>query len=243
MNHLLPGMQRMAPQKKKESLWRVFPLDFDGLIQGALKLVYVDPAYTSQTCAECHVTDKASRIDQARFICANCGHGDSADVNGARNIHQARALTMSLPSESQGGSARGSTQRSNMSPKLGSPSLSGWGVCHGIGMTSDGFPTGLQWCARLSGRSGHGQSPFGGRGSARVMSIKPGHWPVILGMRKHPEKDAFSSEGAPTRRKRRRQWRGNTLRRSRKHSDRRIRASQAGKPSLQAAEHGAGSEI
>jgi putative transposase len=56
------------------------------------KLVYVDPAYTSQTCAECHVTDKASRIDQARYICAHCGHEDSADVNGARNIHQARAL-------------------------------------------------------------------------------------------------------------------------------------------------------
>jgi hypothetical protein len=37
LNHLLPGMQRMAPQRKKESLWRVFPLDFDGLIQGALK--------------------------------------------------------------------------------------------------------------------------------------------------------------------------------------------------------------
>jgi transposase len=61
------------------------------------KLVYVDPAYTSQTCAKCHVTDKASRIDQARFICANCGHGDSADVNGARNIHQARALADEPP--------------------------------------------------------------------------------------------------------------------------------------------------
>ena len=97
LNHLLPGMQRMAPQKKKESLWRVFPLDFDGLIQGALKLVYVDPAYTSQTCAECHVTDKASRIDQARFVCTHCGHEDSADINGARNIHQARALADEPP--------------------------------------------------------------------------------------------------------------------------------------------------
>jgi hypothetical protein len=28
----------MALQRKKESLWRVFPLDFEGLIQGALKL-------------------------------------------------------------------------------------------------------------------------------------------------------------------------------------------------------------
>ena len=50
------------------------------------KLVSVDPAYTSQTCSKCHVTDKASRIDQARF-----------DVNGARNIHQARALADEPP--------------------------------------------------------------------------------------------------------------------------------------------------
>jgi hypothetical protein len=28
----------MAPQRKKESLWRVFPLDFEGLIQGDLNL-------------------------------------------------------------------------------------------------------------------------------------------------------------------------------------------------------------
>jgi putative transposase len=61
------------------------------------RLVYVDPAYTSQTCAECHVTHKASRINQARFVCAHCGHEDSADVNGARNIHQARALADEPP--------------------------------------------------------------------------------------------------------------------------------------------------
>jgi putative transposase len=58
------------------------------------KLVYVHPAYTSQTCAECHVTDKATRIDQARFV---CGREASADINGARSIHQARVLASAPP--------------------------------------------------------------------------------------------------------------------------------------------------
>jgi transposase len=81
------------------------------------KLVYVDPAYTSQTCAECHVTDKASRINQARFVCAHCGHEDSADVNGARNVHQARALAGEPPKRIlKGGSARGSTRKRDRMP-------------------------------------------------------------------------------------------------------------------------------
>src|SRR5215472_8205015 len=117
------------------------------------KLVYVDPAYTSQTCAECHLTDKASRIDQARFVCAHCGHQDSADVNGARNIHQARALAGEPPKRILSGSARGSTQRSDMSPKLGSPGLSGWGVCHGSSLDA----------ATLGGRSADSQSPLRAR--------------------------------------------------------------------------------
>ena len=61
------------------------------------ELVYVDPAYTSQTCAECGVVDKASRKDQATFECQHCGHKDNADVNAARNILQVRALAVEPP--------------------------------------------------------------------------------------------------------------------------------------------------
>jgi len=61
------------------------------------ELVYVDPAYNSQTCAECRVINKASRIDQAKFVCAHCGHEDHADVNSARNIYQARPLAGEPP--------------------------------------------------------------------------------------------------------------------------------------------------
>ncbi|MEW2115372.1 transposase, partial [Streptomyces sp. NPDC005474] len=53
-------------------------------------LVYVDPAYTSRTCAECGHIDKANRVSQAWFACRSCGFVDHADRNSSRNI-RARA--------------------------------------------------------------------------------------------------------------------------------------------------------
>jgi IS605 OrfB family transposase len=48
-------------------------------------LVKVPAPYTSQTCAECGVVDKASRHG-ARFRCTGCGHTAHSDVNAARTI-------------------------------------------------------------------------------------------------------------------------------------------------------------
>ncbi|MFF5312720.1 RNA-guided endonuclease InsQ/TnpB family protein [Streptomyces massasporeus] len=53
-------------------------------------VVYVDPAYTSRTCAECGHIDRASWVSQAWFACRSCGFVDHADRNGSRNI-RARA--------------------------------------------------------------------------------------------------------------------------------------------------------
>lgn len=58
--------------------------------RAGVPLVYVDPAYTSLTCAECGNVDKANRVDQARFACRSCGFVDHADRNSSRNI-RARA--------------------------------------------------------------------------------------------------------------------------------------------------------
>nr|WP_202035557.1 RNA-guided endonuclease TnpB family protein [Streptomyces mexicanus] len=58
--------------------------------KAGVPVVYVDPAYTSRTCAECGHIDKANRVSQARFACRNCGFVDHADRNGSRNI-RARA--------------------------------------------------------------------------------------------------------------------------------------------------------
>lgn len=49
-------------------------------------LVWVNPQYTSQRCANCGMIDKDNRKTQANFICVSCGHRDNADLNAAKNI-------------------------------------------------------------------------------------------------------------------------------------------------------------
>lgn len=58
-----------------------------------IKVMEVSEAYTSQTCHNCHVRDKAARKTQGLFECGNCGSSINADYNGSMNIMQ-RALGM-----------------------------------------------------------------------------------------------------------------------------------------------------
>ncbi|MFE5174918.1 RNA-guided endonuclease InsQ/TnpB family protein [Streptomyces sp. NPDC056634] len=54
--------------------------------RAGVPLVHVDPAYTSQTCAECGHVDKRNRVDQGLFICRGCGVVAHADRNASHNI-------------------------------------------------------------------------------------------------------------------------------------------------------------
>ncbi|WP_405654224.1 RNA-guided endonuclease InsQ/TnpB family protein [Streptomyces sp. NBC_00019] len=54
--------------------------------RAGVPLVFVDPAYTSQTCAECGHVDKRNRVDQGLFICRGCGVVVHADRNASHNI-------------------------------------------------------------------------------------------------------------------------------------------------------------
>ena len=54
----------------------------------APRLIAVDPAHTSRTCAACGHADAASRRSRASFECVACGHADHADLNAARNIRR-----------------------------------------------------------------------------------------------------------------------------------------------------------
>jgi IS605 OrfB family transposase len=49
-------------------------------------VVYVDPAYTSQTCSGCSHVERRNRVSQSRFICRSCGLALHADRNASRNI-------------------------------------------------------------------------------------------------------------------------------------------------------------
>lgn len=65
-----------------------------------VRVVMVDPAYTSQRCNRCGYVDKGNR-DRARFDCLNCGHSDDADHNAALNIRD-RALQSLGQTQGQG---------------------------------------------------------------------------------------------------------------------------------------------
>ncbi|MDA5143073.1 transposase [Streptomyces sp. AD681] len=54
--------------------------------RAGVPLVFVDPAYTSQQCAECGHVDKRNRVDQGLFICRGCGVVAHADRNASHNI-------------------------------------------------------------------------------------------------------------------------------------------------------------
>ena len=51
-----------------------------------IKVRYIDPAYTSQTCARCGHVDKENRQTQEKFICTKCGFELNADHNASINI-------------------------------------------------------------------------------------------------------------------------------------------------------------
>jgi putative transposase len=61
-------------------------------------MVYVNPAYTSQTCSRCGHCERANRRSQARFLCVACGFSTHADLNAAENIRRA-ALSCSQTSQ------------------------------------------------------------------------------------------------------------------------------------------------
>jgi len=50
-----------------------------------VRLVLVNPAYTSQTCSECSGVHKLNRIKEL-FKCRNCGYTCDADYNTSKNI-------------------------------------------------------------------------------------------------------------------------------------------------------------
>jgi IS605 OrfB family transposase len=54
--------------------------------RAGVPVVFVDPAYTSQTCCECGHVDKRNRVDQGLFICRGCGVVAHADRNASHVI-------------------------------------------------------------------------------------------------------------------------------------------------------------
>jgi IS605 OrfB family transposase len=58
-----------------------------------VKVVYVDPKYTSQRCPKCGIASKNSRHKHI-FKCSSCGYTANADLNAAFNIRQVYLNTL-----------------------------------------------------------------------------------------------------------------------------------------------------
>ncbi|MEI5522356.1 transposase [Streptomyces brasiliscabiei] len=69
--------------------------------RAGVPVVHVDPAHTSQTCCECGYVDRKNRVDQALFVCRNCGVVAHADRNASHNIAQRGAVVWNAGRESR----------------------------------------------------------------------------------------------------------------------------------------------
>ncbi|MDQ0417941.1 IS605 OrfB family transposase [Croceifilum oryzae] len=54
--------------------------------ESGIKVIKVNPRYTSQRCSQCGNIDSENRVNQADFLCTACGFKALADYNAARNI-------------------------------------------------------------------------------------------------------------------------------------------------------------
>jgi putative transposase len=57
-----------------------------------VRVIYVNPAYTSQTCSRCGHCEKANRLAQSRFLCRSYGFSAHADLNAAEDIRRAAVI-------------------------------------------------------------------------------------------------------------------------------------------------------
>jgi putative transposase len=94
-------------------------LEYKTSIAG-VRIIAVDPRYTSQTCSVCGHCEKANRRSQSEFVCKQCGQSENADVNAAKNI-RIRALSIK-PMVAEQRSISSFAQYSNKPLPLGSGS-------------------------------------------------------------------------------------------------------------------------
>ncbi|HEY7339460.1 MAG TPA: RNA-guided endonuclease TnpB family protein [Ktedonobacterales bacterium] len=91
LTHIRSRVNGSRRQRRVLHSWSFFQLRAFIAYKAALsgvRVVYVNPAYTSQTCSVCGHCEKANRTSQSEFLCRSCGFSAHADVNAAVNIRQ-----------------------------------------------------------------------------------------------------------------------------------------------------------
>ncbi len=101
LTHIRSRVNGSKRQRRVLHTWSFFQLRAFIAYKAALagvRVVYINPAYTSQTCSACGHCEKANRTSQSKFLCTSCGYACHADVNAAVNIRQsARSRAAVIP--------------------------------------------------------------------------------------------------------------------------------------------------
>jgi putative transposase len=95
LTHIRSRVNGSKRQRRVLHWWSFFQLRAFTTYKAALsgvRVISVNPAYTSQTCSACGHCDKANRKSQSRFVCTSCGYACHADVNVAVNIGSRAAV-------------------------------------------------------------------------------------------------------------------------------------------------------
>ena len=95
LTHIRSRVNGSKRQRRVLHNWGFFQLRAFIAYKAALagvRVVYVNPAYTSQTCSACGHGEKANRTSQSKFLCQSCGFSAHADVNAAVNIRSRAAV-------------------------------------------------------------------------------------------------------------------------------------------------------
>ena len=85
----LKGIRKSARYNKSVHKWAFFEfqkfIEYKALAKG-IRVVYINPAYTSKTCSVCHNRDT---IRHRGFVeCKTCGHKSDSDFGASKNIAQ-----------------------------------------------------------------------------------------------------------------------------------------------------------
>ncbi len=100
LTHIRSRVNGSKRQRRVLHSWSFFQLRAFIAYKAALagiRVVYVNPAYTSQTCSACGHCEKANRHTQSKFLCRSCGFSAHADVNAAVNIRARSRAAVNRP--------------------------------------------------------------------------------------------------------------------------------------------------
>jgi IS605 OrfB family transposase len=85
----LSGIKPSTGDPKRLQHWTYYDLqtkiEYKAEERG-IKVVKIDPRYTSQRCSRCGYIDSGNRKSQAEFCCMACGFSCNADYNASQNI-------------------------------------------------------------------------------------------------------------------------------------------------------------